>query len=79
MRYSLAALCCLTSATACISNSTSLQLPTATQVFQPRIDSSCHEPLPIVSGGIVDYIYFQDIEKLTQSSDLVVVGAYADG
>ncbi len=38
------------------------------------MDSSCHEPLPIVGGGIVDYIYFQDIKKLTQGSDLVVVG-----
>ena len=40
--------------------------------FQPKIDQSCSKSLPIV--GIVDYIYFQDIEKLIQSSDLVVVG-----
>lgn len=78
MRYSLAALYCLTIATACTPKSVNSQpqkaTPPSPQVFQPRMDQACREPLPIVGGGIVDYIYFQDIEKLTQGSDLVVVG-----
>lgn len=48
--------------------------PPTGQVFQPSMDQSCHESLPIVGGGIAEYIHFQDIEKLTQFSDLVVVG-----
>ena len=74
MSYSLATFCYLTIATACTPKSADLQHLSTTklQVFQPKIDQSCNKSLPIV--GIVDYIYFQDIEKLIQSSDLVVVG-----
>lgn len=74
MSYCLATFCYLTIATACTPKSADLQHLSTTklQVFQPKIDQSCNKSLPIV--GIVDYIYFQDIEKLIQSSDLVVVG-----
>ena len=76
MSYSLATFGCLTIATACTPKSADLQHLSTTklQVFQPKIDQSCNKSLPIVGSGIVDYIYFQDIEKLIQSSDLVVVG-----
>jgi hypothetical protein len=76
MRHSLAIFCCLTIATACTPKSVNSHPKKATspQVFQPRTAQACREPLPIIGGGIIDYIYFQDIEKLTQTSDLVVVG-----
>jgi hypothetical protein len=48
--------------------------PPVGQVFQPRMDQSCPGPLPIVGGGIVEYIRFQDVARLTQSADLIVVG-----
>jgi hypothetical protein len=76
---SLAMFCCLAIATPACTSSIPQPKPQKTeppvgQVFQPRMDQSCQEALPIVGGGIVDYIYFSDVEKLTQSSDLVVVG-----
>jgi hypothetical protein len=63
-------------ATACTPKNANSQLSKvpSLQVFQAKTDQACRESLPIMGGGVVDYIYVQDIERLTQSSDLVVVG-----
>jgi hypothetical protein len=48
--------------------------PVSGQPFQPRMDQSCREPLPIVGGGIAEYIYYQNVDALIKSADLIVVG-----
>jgi hypothetical protein len=35
---------------------------------------SCQEALPIVGGGIVEFIQYKDIDELIKSADLIVVG-----
>jgi hypothetical protein len=78
-RIPLTMLCGLTIATvACTStqavNSPPKTAPAATPSAQAETQPSCHEALPIVGGGIVEFIQYKDIDELIKSADLIVVG-----
>jgi hypothetical protein len=76
-RIPLLMLCGLTIATvACNATPAANVEPAATPTASTASTApSCQEALPIVGGGIVEFIQYKNADELIKSADLIVVGA----